>query len=167
MSRQAVFLDRDGVLIRDVGHLYKKGQVELLPGVESLKNLQDKGFILLVISNQSAVARKLMSEDKMWKIDRVFRQRLREKGVIVKRSYYCSHHPDLTGDCSCRKPNPELILKAIGDFNVNRALSITIGDKPDDLRAGKKAGVKTGILVRRNGEFWDATENELEKINLI
>lgn len=166
MNRQAVFLDRDGVLVRDVGHLHKKEQIELLPGVESLKKLQNRGFVLFVISNQSAVARGLMTEDEMWKIDEIFRQKLKEKGVFVKRSYYCPHHPEITGDCLCRKPNPRLILKAKDNFNIKLASSITIGDKLDDLKAGEKAGIKTGILVKRNGEFWDATEIELEKIKL-
>jgi D-glycero-D-manno-heptose 1,7-bisphosphate phosphatase len=158
---RAIFLDRDGVLINDPGNLYRKLDVKLLPGVESLVKLQDKGYLLLIISNQSVVARGTITENEMWDIDRLVRDLLKGKGVEITASYYCPHHPDFTGECDCRKPKPGLFLSAIKEFDVDPSRSVAIGDKFSDLEAGRLAGIEFGILLKRNGEVWHATEDEL------
>jgi len=164
MGKKALFLDRDGVVIEDPGHLHKKEQVNLLPGVEALDRLQEAGFRLVMVSNQSAVARGLMNEEEMWEIDKFVRRQLKEKGVIIEGSYYCPHHPDITGPCECQKPKPGLFLRALKELNIDPVSSISIGDKPSDLEGARNAGIDIGILVKRNGEFWDATKKELTMI---
>lgn len=164
VNKKAIFLDRDGIIIHDPRYLHKKEQVNFLLGIEALNKLQQVGFRLVMVSNQSAVARGLMNEEEMWEIDRFVRRQLRKKGVMIKSSYYCPHHPDITGLCQCRKPKPGLFLKALKELNIDPVSSISIGDKPSDLEATKEAGIGTGILVKRNGKFWDATEEELAKI---
>lgn len=162
-KKKAIFLDRDGVLIYDPGHLHRKDQVELLPGIEKLVEFEKKGFILVIVSNQSVVARGLMDEKKMRLIDAVVRNKLAKKGVKIKASFYCPHHPEFTGECDCRKPKPGLIFQAIKKLKIDPLSSVIIGDKPSDLEAGKGAGIKTRILVKRNGDFWDAKEEQLKK----
>lgn len=160
--KRAIFLDRDGVLINDPGHLHKKDDVKLLPGVESLITLQNKGFILLIVTNQSAVARGIISKNDMLELGDFVENLLLKKGVQITKSYYCPHHPDFTGKCDCRKPRPGLFIKAINEFNINSEKSFVIGDKYSDLLAGKRAGIKIGILLKRNGKDWDATKKELK-----
>jgi len=159
--KEVIFLDRDGTLINDPGHLYKKDDVKLLPGIESLITLQDKGYILLIVTNQSTVARGIISENEMMELGDFIENLLSEKGVQITKSYYCPHHPKFTAECDCRKPKPGLFLEAIKEFDVDLEKSFVIGDKPGDLLAGRRAGVKFGILLKRNQKEWDATEDEL------
>jgi D-glycero-D-manno-heptose 1,7-bisphosphate phosphatase len=158
--KKAIFLDRDGVLINDPGYLHKKSGVRLLPGVESLVKLQDKGFILIVISNQSVVARGVINEKEMLMIGKFVDEKLAGVGVKIAKNYYCPHHPDFSGECDCRKPKPGLFLEAIKEFNIDPAKSINIGDKFSDLEAGRRAGIKFGILLKRNGEVWDVKKED-------
>ncbi len=162
-ENKAIFLDRDGVLAHDSGYLREKSKIKLLPGVESLIKFQ-KDHLLIIVSNQSVVARGMISEKEMWEFDGYIRGLLKKKGINIIASYYCPHHPDFTGKCSCRKPQPGLFLQAIEELNIDPAESVVIGDKPSDLEAGRKAGVKLGILVRRNQKSWDAKKEELKEI---
>ena len=166
MFKKAVFLDRDGVVTYDVGYFYRPEQVKLLPGVETLRELEKDGFLLVIVSNQSVVARRMLSKKGLWEIDKLIRRKLKRVGVNIKASYYCPHHPDFAGPCQCRKPKPGLFLKAIKELNIDPRSSFIIGDKPSDLEAGKRAGVGMSILVKRNSKVWDATKEELVKIKL-
>jgi D-glycero-D-manno-heptose 1,7-bisphosphate phosphatase len=163
-KQKAVFLDRDGVLNYDVGYLNNKKQLKLLPGVEKIKQLEDKGYLLIIFSNQSVVARGLATKKKLQEIDELLKQKLKEKKIKIRASYYCPHHPDFDINCQCRKPKPGMVIKAIKDFNINPEQSIVIGDKISDLQAGYKAGVRKGILVKRNGQAWDVSKKQLNKI---
>jgi len=156
MSRKAIFLDRDGVLIYDPGYLREISQVKILPYVFfALKKLQELGYMLVIISNQSVVARGMSCEKDVGKIDAYIKKIFEEKGVVLSKSYYCFHHPDFTGRCNCRKPEPGLFLEAICKLTIDIAKSWVIGDKITDIEAGRRAGCKRLILMPTNLTTWD------------
>lgn len=153
-SNRAVFLDRDGVLIRDVDLLTAPSDVHTLPGVaNALKRLAAAGFRLIVVTNQTVVARGLATEAQVDQINAIISQRLASEGAPpLDRFYVCPHHPGATLaaykiDCQCRKPRPGMLLRGAQDFNVNLSASFLVGDRITDIIAGAKAGCRT-VLVR-------------------
>lgn len=158
MSKKAIFLDRDGVLIYDPVHLKKISQVKILPKVTTaLKKLQKLRYLLVIISNQSAVARSLLTKNELLRIDKYLKRIFKKKGIFLDKSFYCPHHPDFTGSCNCRKPNPGLFLKAIKSLKIEVKKSWTIGDKITDIEAGRRAKCPNLILLPRNLKTWDET----------
>jgi D-glycero-D-manno-heptose 1,7-bisphosphate phosphatase len=152
VSRRAVFLDRDGVLIRDADHLTEASQIEILPGVpEALRRLRAAGWTIIVVTNQSVVARGLVTEDGLRQIHRVLEAQLRERGAMLDAIYYCPHHPEgavarYRVVCDCRKPEPGLLLRAAKDFDLELAASVMVGDTPSDIEAGRRAGCRTVLI---------------------
>jgi D-glycero-D-manno-heptose 1,7-bisphosphate phosphatase len=142
--RRAVFLDRDGVLNRRApAHDYVKSAAEFawLAGArEAVRRLNDEGWLVLVVTNQRGVARGLMSTADVDAIHARAQRELREIGAHVDAFYYCPHGD---GDrCTCRKPQPGLILRAAREWNVDLAASILIGDDDRDIEAARRAGVR-------------------------
>lgn len=147
---KAVFLDRDGVICRDFAYISSLREIIFLPHlVPSLLKIAKLGFEFFIISNQSGVARGLFSERDVWKIDTYIKKKLIEKNIIIRKSFYCFHHPDFTEKCSCRKPNFGLFTKAIKEFSIQIKSSFSIGDKIEDIIAGRLAGVNT-IFIKNN-----------------
>lgn len=153
MPRPAVFLDRDGTLIREVDYLTEPEQVELLPGVGAgLRLLAGAGHALVVVTNQSAVARGMISESRLAEIHARMRDLLAAEDVRLDHIAFCPHHPKvgLPGyrvSCSCRKPAPGMLLDAAERLGLDLSRSWTIGDKERDLEAGRAAGT-SAVLVR-------------------
>ncbi|CAN5313766.1 D-glycero-beta-D-manno-heptose 1,7-bisphosphate 7-phosphatase [soil metagenome] len=147
VKNKAVFLDRDGVLNKEMGdYVCRLEDFHILDNFEALKALQDKGYLLIVATNQGGLAKGWYSEDELAKMHQQLLDVYHEKGVEIKAIYYCPHHPDFTGDCDCRKPKPGLLVRGIEQYNIDPALSYFIGDRERDVIAGTAAGVK-GILV--------------------
>ena len=155
--RPAVFLDRDGTLIRDVGYLTRLDQIEILDGVPAaIRALRDGGFSTVIVTNQSAVARGWLSEADLKGIHRRLLDRLADQGAILDAIYYCPHHPSEGIDtyrvsCDCRKPNPGMIRRAVKDMGLAPGQSYVVGDQSIDLELALRVGA-TPVLVRRNGE---------------
>lgn len=153
----AVFLDRDGTLIREVGYLCRPEQLELLPGVAAaLRALHDGGFKTVVVTNQSAVGRGRLSEAQLDEIHRLLRQRLAEQGASLDGIYYCPHHPsEAVGAyriaCPCRKPNPGMITRASEELALEPKRSYVVGDQQVDRELALRAGA-TPVLVHSNGD---------------
>ena len=144
--RPAVFLDRDGTLIRETGYLSDPDAVELLPGVaDALRNLMEAGYPLIVVSNQSGVARGMFPASRVHAVMARLRERLREHGVELTAIRFCPHRPE--DGCACRKPRPGLLELAAEDLELSLRDSVTIGDKRIDAAAGRNAGGR-GVLVR-------------------
>lgn len=150
----AVFLDRDGVLVRDVDYLRSEEDIQILDGVPAvLAALARAGFCLIVITNQPVVARGLLSEEAVVRLHDTVLQRLSPDGPSpVRATYFCFHHPNADipqyrCDCECRKPRPGLILKAQREYQIDMTRSFLIGDRMTDIVAGAKAGLTT-ILVK-------------------
>lgn len=140
----AVFLDRDGTLIEDVGYPKDPEQVRWVPGaVQALHLLKDQGFRLVVISNQSGVGRGMISEGEALSVHERFMQFMADEGVEIDGVYYCLHAPE--EGCRCRKPEPGMLLDAARDHKIDLQISYMIGDKVADGATGQRLGCR-GIL---------------------
>lgn len=151
MSNKAVFLDRDGTINFDTGYIGDPDKVELFPDagivLTELKNTYH--FTLVVISNQSGVARGFITSEQVEKINEAINKRLENFNVQIDAFYYCPYHPEFNNEelCKCRKPNTGMITKAVKDLDIDLAKSYLIGDSHVDILAAKNAGIKS-ILVK-------------------
>lgn len=146
MKKPYLFLDRDGTLIREKHYLSCPDEVEIIPdSVNGLKNFIDAGFGLIIITNQSALARGIIDHKRLSEIHQYMFNLFLGYNISFDGIYYCPHHPD--DGCDCRKPKPGLLYNAIRDFEVDMQNSLMIGDKPCDIQVGKQIGLCT-ILVR-------------------
>ena len=158
MSNKAIFLDRDNTIIEDPGYINNPDQVKLLEGVtEPLSELKAMGYKLVVVSNQSAVAKGIVTEEALGQIHKRLEQLLAEKGVLLDRIYYCPYHidgviPKYRRDSDWRKPNPGMLLAAGKDMDINLPESWMVGDSPSDIEAGARAGCRTIMLAGRTHE---------------
>lgn len=140
--RRAVFLDRDGTISRDVNYCRRAEDFEILPGVpQAIRLLNDHGFKVVVITNQSGIARGYFTEETLSLIHHKMKEELQEHGAFLDAIYFCPHHPD--DHCECRKPKASLLLRAAQDIGIDLGLSYMIGDDPKDVQAGNAAGCKT------------------------
>jgi histidinol-phosphate phosphatase family protein len=143
-GRRAVFLDRDGTIILDRDYPRDPALVELLPGaVNGLAILREHGLLLVVVSNQSGLARRIVTPDEAEAVHERFLECLAESGLALDGVYYCPHGPN--DGCACRKPAPGLLLRAAEELNIDLARSFMTGDKRSDVEAGVRAGC-TSIL---------------------
>jgi D-glycero-D-manno-heptose 1,7-bisphosphate phosphatase len=155
-GQAAVFVDRDGTLIRDVGYLHRQEQLEILPQVpEALRLLKRKGYKIVVITNQSAVARGQLSEAGLAEIHCELLDRLARSGAEVDRVYYCPHHPTeglgpYKIHCDCRKPNTGMISRAAAELGVAPARSYVVGDQVIDMELAARSGAK-GVWIQEAG----------------
>lgn len=145
MKNKAVFVDRDGTINVDGPYLADPDKFEMYPGVgEGIKKLKENGFKIIVITNQSGIARGYFTEDDLAKVHNKMKKEFQKFNVELDGIYYCPHHPD--DNCSCRKPQTELFEKAINEHDIDVKKSYMLGDKIQDVEAGEKIGVKT-ILI--------------------
>ncbi len=151
MSQYAVFLDRDGTLNEDPGYLGDPARVKLFPGTgKALSSLKSKlNLKLIVVSNQSGIARGLISEKEVDAVNSRINELLKEDNAAIDAFYYCPHHPDFSSrkEVECRKPSPTMIFQASRDYNIELDGSYFIGDTPADILCGINAGLKT-VLVK-------------------
>jgi D-glycero-D-manno-heptose 1,7-bisphosphate phosphatase len=144
----AVFLDRDGTLNRETGYLHDWADWLWLPGApQALARLHGRGYRLVVVSNQSGLARGLYGKEAVDALHRRVNEDLAGFGAAIEAFYYCPHHPEFSGGCSCRKPKPGLLLRAADDLGLDCRESWMIGDKMSDILAGRAAGCRS-ILIR-------------------
>ena len=152
----AVFFDRDGVLNEEKGYVYKKEDFVWMPGaIEAIKFLNQHGYYVFVVTNQSGVARGYYTNAEVEALHTYMQEQLAFHDAKIDKFYYCPHHPDFTDACSCRKPEPGMIKQGLAEFDVDKARSFLLGDKKRDLEAARNAGI-TGYLFKEG--------NLLEKI---
>lgn len=141
---KAVFLDRDGTINKDYGYVFEIEKFEFIEGViEGLKILSNLGYKLIVITNQSGIARGYYSEEDASKIFNYMKEKLLKEGIVIEKIYYCPHIGD---NCNCRKPKLELFYKAQKEFDIDFNESYAIGDKIRDLAICQKENVKGFLL---------------------
>ncbi|MFT5051261.1 MAG: D-glycero-D-manno-heptose 1,7-bisphosphate phosphatase [Chlamydiales bacterium] len=151
-GRPAVFLDRDGTIVREVDFLRRPEEVELIPGAAgALRELARAGFVLVVVTNQSGVARGYLDEACLEQIHARMRELLVAQGAHVDLILHCPHHPTAgeapyRRDCECRKPSPGMLEQAASQLQLDVRASWTVGDSERDLEAGRQLGIP-GILV--------------------
>jgi histidinol-phosphate phosphatase family protein len=147
--RRAVFLDKDGTLVEDVPYNVDPDRIRLTPRAGAgLSMLHRAGFRLVVVTNQSGVARGMFAEEALGQVERRLRLLLAREGVPLAGFYHCPH---LAVGCSCRKPQPGLLRRAAGELRIDLAASWMIGDILDDVEAGRSAGCGT-VLLDNGGE---------------
>jgi len=156
-KQKAVFLDRDGTINKDAGFLTDINDLELIPGAaDAIKKINRSGFLAIVVTNQPVIARGELSFEQLQEINNKLETLLGKEGAYIDGLYFCPHHPDkgFAGErpayktvCSCRKPEPGLLLKAAKDFNIDLSESYMIGDSSRDVQAGHTAGCRQNILL--------------------
>lgn len=182
-SNRAIFLDRDGTLNEDPGYIGDPAQVVLLPTVgEALSVLKNQyKFLLIVVSNQSGVARGLISEQDVENVNKRINELLSNYDVSIDDFYYCTAHPDFNSDeeCQCRKPSPKMLIDASKKFNIDLTKCYLIGDNVSDIESAFNAGckailVKTGygmesiyVLQKQNKFPSFVAENLMDAANFI
>jgi len=157
-NHKAVFLDRDGTIIKDLDYLGDPDKIEFLPGaIEALRSLHDRGFLLVVISNQSGVARGIFDEAACAAVNQRFVDTLASAGVPVAASRYCPHLPgaavpEYDIECDCRKPAGGLFEKTASDLGISPGDSWAVGDSLRDLIPAKKLGTRTVLVFTGKGK---------------
>ncbi len=160
--KKVVFLDRDGVINKDSPEYIKHhSEFEFLPGsINAVKNLNSNGFDVIVITNQSAVHRKMMLQQELDIIHLKMKTVITGKGGNIKDIFYCPHTPE--EKCRCRKPEPGMIQAAVQKFGINLSTSVMVGDSVKDIECAKNAGCGYAVLVR-TGNGKTAEKKLLEK----
>ena len=160
--RKALFLDRDGVINVEKDYLYKIEDFEFIDGIFDLvKHYKNLDYYVFVVTNQSGIARKYYSEDDFQILTQWMNKEFLKNGLEIDDVYFCPHHPDINGECSCRKPHPGMLLDAATDYEVDLSNSIMIGDKERDIEAGLNAGLNETYLF---DEVGDAHTSKATKI---
>jgi histidinol-phosphate phosphatase family protein len=143
----AVFLDRDGTIMEDAHYIKSPKQVRLLPGAAAaVKRINDARIPAIVVTNQSGISRGIFTVEDYEAVKSQFESLLNAEGAHIDASYYCAHHPNTTGPCSCRKPGTKMFEDAIRDFGMNPDKVAYIGDRWRDVVAAKKLGGR-GIMI--------------------
>jgi D-glycero-D-manno-heptose 1,7-bisphosphate phosphatase len=165
--QRAVFLDKDGTLVVDVPYNVDPERMLLMPGAgEALRRLSDAGYKLIVVSNQSGVARGVFAESALPAVEQRLREMLADHGAPLSGFYYCPHHPDgavveYAVRCDCRKPQPGLLLRAAEEHGISVRESWMIGDILNDVEAGRRAGCRTILLDNGNETEWELSKERL------
>lgn len=153
IMKKAIFLDRDGTLNIDHGYVHRIDDFHFIEGsIEALQKLKAMGFLLVLVTNQSGIARGYFSEEQFLQLTEWMDWSLADRGVDLDGIYYCPHHPQGQGeykqDCDCRKPKSGMLEQAIRELNIDPAKSFMVGDKVEDLLAAQGAKVRSKILVK-------------------
>lgn len=169
---KAVFLDRDGTINIDKGYVYKIEDFEFIKGApEAIKRLNDFGYRVIVVTNQSGVARGFYSENDVITLHQYVNSILKEYDAHIDGFYYCPHHAKYGFgkykiNCDCRKPKPGLIEKAILDFSIDASKSWMIGDNLNDVAAGKAANIRSLLIGDNENVEWKF-DSLLNAVNFI
>lgn len=170
--RPAIFLDRDGVVIEDAHYLSSPEQVRLIPGsADAIAALNRGGWPVVVVTNQSGVARGLFTADTVRAVHARLSEQLAGYGARVDAYYFCPHFPTAEveayrSECGCRKPKPGMLLRAAADLNLDPDRSWMVGDRASDLEAGAAAGARTVLVRTGYGATVDVTALDRARLNL-
>ncbi|MCX5750060.1 MAG: D-glycero-beta-D-manno-heptose 1,7-bisphosphate 7-phosphatase [Candidatus Saganbacteria bacterium] len=155
---KAVFLDKDGTINEDLGYINDPRDLKLIPGsAEAIKMLNDAGYKVIVISNQSGIARGYIQENMIQTLNKILHKHILNGGGHVDSIYYCPHHPEIglhpyKKNCDCRKPSPGMLKRGAKEHGIDLSQSYMIGDRVSDIEAGKNAGCKTILTLTGYGK---------------
>lgn len=146
--KKAFFLDRDGVINVEKEYLYKIEDFEFIDGVfDTCKYFQDQEYIIIVVTNQSGISRGKYSEEDFNILTSWMCEEFKKQSINISKVYHCPHHPEFSGQCDCRKPEPGMLLQAAKEFGIDMKNSIFVGDKNSDIKAGLTAGILNNYLI--------------------
>ncbi len=155
-QKRAIFLDRDGIINVDHGYVSQIKDFEFNEGIfEVLRSLQSKGFLLIVVTNQSGIGRGYYTEEEYMKLTSYYVEELMNEGIKIDAVYHCPHAPE--EKCKCRKPQSGMLKAAKKQFNIDMKNSWMIGDKESDMLAGKNAGVENRVYVSETSKSSEAS----------
>jgi D-glycero-D-manno-heptose 1,7-bisphosphate phosphatase len=160
MASKAVFLDKDGTLIENVPYNVRPDRIRFYPGaLQALQALHAAGWLLVIVSNQAGVARGFFEENDLIPVEEHIRQTLERAGIPLGGFYYCPHHPDgsvpaYAVECTCRKPEPGMLLQAAQELDIDLQQSWMVGDILNDIEAGNRAGCATVLIDNGNETEW-------------
>jgi D-glycero-D-manno-heptose 1,7-bisphosphate phosphatase len=163
MLSKAVFLDKDGTLVEDVPYNINPDRIHLMEGaLEGLSLLQKEGYRLIVVTNQSGIARGYFQEQDLEQVEMRLKQLLQPAGIHLDGFYHCPHHPDgsverYAVNCICRKPWPGMLNKATLELGLDMTVSWLVGDILNDIEAGNRAGCRTVLLDNAHETEWELT----------
>lgn len=157
--KKVIFLDRDGVINQDYGYVYKIEDFKFIDGVfEACRSFKKLGYEIVVVTNQSGIARGYYSEEEFLKLTSYMQNEFLKNGISILKTYYCPHLPN--SNCECRKPKTGMILKALDEFDISLEKSWLIGDKLSDIECAKNANIKNRVLIdtkyEKNSDFFVA-----------
>ncbi|WP_456401305.1 D-glycero-beta-D-manno-heptose 1,7-bisphosphate 7-phosphatase [Persephonella sp.] len=174
MGNKAVFLDRDGVINIDYGYVHKIKDFHIYKEVfPALKKLQDEGFKLLIVTNQSGIAVGYYTLEDFKNVTNYMLDTFRKEGIFIDKVYYCPHHPEgiipeFKKVCECRKPESGMIRAGIEEFNIDPEKSFLIGDKENDIKAAHKENIKAALVKTGQGlKFVNNTEADFVGENIL
>lgn len=148
-KRKAAFFDRDGTICKDTGYAYDPDDIRFIAGMpEKIREYNENGYLVIVITNQSGIARGFYTEEQMRLFHESMNRRLeKEYGAHIDDFYFCPHLPEITGECECRKPKPGMFLKAISEYNIDPKQSVSYGDSDRDEIASRAANIEQFFRV--------------------
>jgi len=159
-KKPALFLDRDGVVNIEKNYLHKKEDFEFIEGIFDLcQYYMKKNYYIIVVTNQSGIARGYYSEMDFTNLTSWMIDTFDAKGVSIDHVYHCPHHPDISGECECRKPKAGMLFEAAKDFNVDLENSVLVGDSERDVQAAHIAGLKETYLFSELPKETSASKN--------
>lgn len=170
MTHKAVFLDRDGVINQDHAYVHKIEDFEFIDGVfEACYQFQALGYKLIVVTNQSGIGRGYYNEAQFAQLTEWMCQQFQAHGITIDGVYFCPHHPHKAQppyqrECTCRKPNPGMLLEAIEAHIIDPKQSVMVGDKGSDIQAALAAGVSTKILVESGQTFSEQVRDSADYV---
>ena len=158
MSKKAIFLDRDGVVNKEVNYLFKIEDFEFIDGIfDACLYFQNLGYAIIIITNQSGIARKYYTENDYQTLTKWMLRQFEDSGIKILNVFHCPHGPEST--CECRKPKPGMFLKAKDEHNTDMEKSWMIGDKERDIIAANSARIDNTILVRGDHKIDESNSN--------
>ncbi len=154
---RALFLDRDGVVNVEKNYVHKIEDFEFIDGIfELCKHYEKLGFIIVIITNQSGIARGFYGEDEFAKLSEWMIDEFAKQGVKITKIYHCPHHPDIGGECDCRKPKNGMILRAKNELNIDLEASVLVGDSLRDIEAALSSNIKQNYLFDAKNSHKDS-----------
>jgi len=161
---KALFLDRDGVINVEKDYLYKIEDFEFIDGIfELCRHYTELGYLIIVVTNQSGIAREYYNIDDFNRLTLWMQNEFLKRDITLQKVYFCPHHPDISGECSCRKPKSGMLLSAQKKFNIDMKNSILIGDKERDIEAGLNAGLSLTYLFDEADKIVDSKATDIVK----
>ncbi len=149
--KKALFLDRDGVINKEINYLYKKEDFVFIDGIFDLvRHYKDLDYYVIIVTNQSGIARKYYTEKDFNLLTAWMKSEFLKEEIVIDDVYFCPHHPAISGKCICRKPEPGMLLEAAKMYDIDLKQSIMVGDKERDIKAGLNAGLQETYLFDAN-----------------